>query len=60
VFFILSKEGEGMRFKDHLSEKEKRQPGKPKAEKLSRKDMEELMGTRRDTYKRVRGVMRRK
>ncbi|WP_303046834.1 hypothetical protein [Bacillus sp. MRMR6] len=29
-------------------------------EKLSRKDVEELMGTRRETYKRVHGAVRRK
>jgi len=34
---------------------------KPKInEHLSKRDIEELMGTRRDTYKRVKGAVRRK
>lgn len=35
-------------------------PVKRKKEKLSRHDIEELMGTKRDTYKRVNGKVRRK
>lgn len=31
-----------------------------KQEQLSRRDWEEIMGTSRDTYKRVRGAVRRK
>lgn len=30
------------------------------SETLSRRDLEELMGTRRETFKRVRGAVRRK
>jgi hypothetical protein len=44
---------------------QKKPINKPKAnrkkeESLSFKDIEELMGTRRDTYSRVRGAVRRK
>lgn len=44
------------------SEKEKVIEPKPKKKReiLSRKDIEELMGTKRDTYKRVGGALRRK
>jgi hypothetical protein len=37
----------------------KQQPVK-KEEKLSRRDIEELMGIKRDTYTRVNGAVRRK
>jgi hypothetical protein len=33
---------------------------KKKKENLSYRDLEDLMGTRRDTFKRVRGAVRRK
>ena len=33
---------------------------KKNKEKLSRRDIEELMGTHRDTYKRVNGKVKRK
>lgn len=39
------------------------QPAKPKqrvVEKLTKYDLQELMGTRRDTYTRVNGAVRRK
>jgi hypothetical protein len=52
-----------MRIADQISDKQKRQLEKmksPKKEKLSRKDLEELMGTRRDTYERRNGAVRRK
>lgn len=43
------------------AEEQKQQHVKsPKKETLSRKDLEELMGTKRDTYKRVHGAVRRK
>lgn len=64
-----------MKFADHLSKeqirllnqpptknKKKRNPKKSKKkkqEKLSEHDLRELMGTNRDTYKRVRGAVRR-
>jgi hypothetical protein len=44
-----------------LMKKDKQQHAKsPKKEDLSKKDIEELMGTRRETYKRVNGAIRRK
>jgi hypothetical protein len=43
-----------------MNEKKKQQEKSPKKETLSRKDLEELMGTKRDTYKRVHGSVRRK
>jgi hypothetical protein len=44
-----------------LMKKDKQQHVKsPKKEELSKKDIEELMGTRRTTYKRVHGAVRRK
>lgn len=33
---------------------------KPAIEKLTPRDIEELMGTKRDTYRRVNGAIRRK
>lgn len=61
-----------MRFADHLTKeqvrkfnqhrhtlKEKKKPP-IKKESLSQRDLEELMGTRRDIYKRVNGAVRRK
>jgi hypothetical protein len=41
-------------------DKQQQQEKSPKKEELSRKDIEELMGTRRTTYKRVHGAVRRK
>jgi hypothetical protein len=63
-----------MRIADHLSKEKKQQlnnmqtpkkkrKGKPKTKKkenLSFRDIEELMGTRRDTYERRNGAMRRR
>ncbi|MEH7503274.1 hypothetical protein V7152_14895 [Neobacillus drentensis] len=52
-----------MRIGDQLPDKQKRQLEKmksPKKEKLSVRDIEELMGTRRDTYERRNGAVRRK
>jgi hypothetical protein len=64
-----------MKFGDHLSkesiqhfnqlrrsrrnQKEKQKP-KKQQEKLNQRDWEEIMGTRRDTYKRVNGKVRKK
>jgi hypothetical protein len=48
---------------DHLSKNDKRKLDElksPMKEKLSRKDTEELMGVRRDTYVRSKGAIRRK
>ncbi|MEH7392583.1 hypothetical protein [Bacillus sp. JJ1474] len=46
-------------------EKQEAKPSKPVIKKkiiaaMSRREVEELMGTRRDTYKRVNGAVRRK
>lgn len=63
-----------MQFRDHLSKEmirkfnqmRKSQPtdnnkqAKKKQEKLSRNDWLDIMGTKRDTYKRIRGAVRRK
>jgi hypothetical protein len=56
-----------MRLVDHLSDQDvkkmksiKKKPKKKRKEKLSRRDLIDLMGVRRDTYKRVRGAIRRK
>lgn len=63
-----------MKFADHLSKSQIRQfnqmrryaenqrerPKPVQHENLSRRDLEDLMGTRRDTYKRVNGAVRRK
>ncbi|QOK29867.1 hypothetical protein IIE26_05110 [Cytobacillus oceanisediminis] len=64
-----------LKFADHLSkehiqqfnqlrrssrnQKEKPKP-KKQQEKLRHRDWEEIMGTRRDTYKRVNGAVRRR
>lgn len=42
-----------------MNDKKKTKP-KIKTEKLSRKDIEELMGMKRDTYKRHNGAIRKK
>ena len=50
-----------MKIGEHLSAADKKKLAAISAEeKLSRRDILELMGTKRDTYKRVRGSMRRK
>ena len=51
-----------MKMNEHLSaaDKKKLAAVSVEDEKLSRRDILELMGTNRDTYKRVRGSMRRK
>lgn len=63
-----------MKFADHLSKEHIRQfnmlrrssrnqkenPKPKKKEKFRQRDWEEIMGTRRDTYKRVNGAVRRK
>lgn len=64
-----------MKFADHLnketiqhfnqlrrSSRNKKEKAKPKKqqEKLSRRDIEDLMGKHRDTYKRVNGAVRRR
>ncbi|WP_176713716.1 hypothetical protein [Pseudobacillus wudalianchiensis] len=48
--------------KEHFSiaDKEKLAAISVEKEKLSRRDILELMGTNRDTYKRVRGSIKRK
>lgn len=49
------------KLRDHLSDDEiKKLKAKKKKDKLSMRDVMELMGVRRDTYKRVRGAIRRK
>ncbi|GGJ68439.1 hypothetical protein GGR02_001843 [Anoxybacillus voinovskiensis] len=45
---------------DHLSDDEIKKLKAKKKEKMSRRVLLELMGVRRDTYKRVRGAIRRK
>ncbi|MDF2902382.1 MAG: hypothetical protein K0S25_20 [Bacillus sp. (in: firmicutes)] len=40
--------------------KHKKKPKPPKKEVLSQKDIEDLMGIHRDTYKRNNGAIRRK
>jgi hypothetical protein len=45
---------------DHLNQEQKRRLEKLKKEKISRKDIEELMGMNMDRYERRRGAMRRK
>jgi hypothetical protein len=52
-----------MRIEERLSDDDKKKIAglsKKDDSKLSRRDLEELMGTKRDTYRRVRGSMRRK
>ena len=48
------------KLRDHLSDDEIKKLRAKKKEKLSMRDVMELMGVRRDTYKRVRGSIRRK
>jgi hypothetical protein len=53
-----------MRIADQIPDKQKQQLERMKSpkkkEKLSFRDIEELMGTRRETYERRNGAMRRK
>jgi predicted outer membrane protein len=52
-----------VKLEERLSKKQKEQLERmksPKNKRFSTKDIEELMGTHRDTYKRVNGAMRRK
>lgn len=57
-----------MKIADHLSKEQKQKLNKVKSPKkkkkkkeiLSFRDIEELMGTRRDTYERRNGAVRRK
>ncbi len=63
-----------MKFADHLSkaqiqkfnqvrrfaENQREKPKPIQQEQLSRRDLEDLMGKHRDTYKRVNGAVRRK
>jgi hypothetical protein len=67
VLFILLFGVMGMRLADHLSDQDvkkmksiKKKPKKKRKEKLSRRDLIDLMGMNRPTYKRVRGAIRRK
>ncbi|MGD6967123.1 hypothetical protein ACQCVP_11890 [Rossellomorea vietnamensis] len=48
-----------MRKKQQKTEEKQKKPVKVK-EQLSRKDWEEIMGTKRDTYKRVGGAVKRR
>ncbi|MBB6176395.1 hypothetical protein HNQ82_001209 [Anoxybacillus tengchongensis] len=49
------------KLRDHLSDDEiKKLKVKKKKDKLSMRDVMELMGVNRPTYKRVRGAIRRK
>jgi hypothetical protein len=53
----------GLNYKEQvmfMKEDKQKQVKSPKKEELSKKDIEELMGTRRTTYKRVNGAVRRK
>jgi flagellar motor switch protein FliG len=58
----LSREGDFMRIADHLSKEKKRKLDRmvKKERKIKRKEWEEIMGTKRDIYKRVNGAVRRK
>lgn len=49
-----------MKIADHLSKEQKQRLEKLKNEKLSRKDIEELMGIHQDTFARHKGAVRRK
>lgn len=74
ALFIWRKRVVNMKFADHLTKEQiqqfnqlkrfadnQREKPKPKQqEELNQRDWEEIMGTRRDTYKRVNGSVRRK
>jgi hypothetical protein len=52
-----------MKFVDHLSRADKKklnQVTKKKPEKLSPRDLRDLMGENRDTFKRVNGAIKRR
>lgn len=49
-----------MKIKNHLSTNNLEKLKAIKKEKLSKRDLRELMGTNRDTYKRHNGAIRRK
>ncbi|MEK4228951.1 hypothetical protein [Solibacillus sp. FSL H8-0538] len=55
----LARNGLGKSKTNKKTATKRRQPSKQK-EKLSRRDVEDLMGIRRDTFKRVGGAIRRK
>jgi hypothetical protein len=61
--FYFTQEGDVMKLADHLSKEQKQQMNKAKSPKKKRKkkkdnlsfrDWENIMGTRRDTYERMR------
>ena len=70
--FDFVQEGDDMRIKERVPESIKQKLGynndsrrkkkkrHKRNEQLTRQDIEELMGVRRDTYKRVRGAIRLK
>jgi len=58
-FYFVRKVGESMKLRDHLTDDQIKKL-KAKTNYLSRKDILELMGVNRDTYKRVKGRLRRK
>lgn len=72
LYSIWQQEGVEMRIADQLSKEQKQQLSKIKTPKKKRKakakkkenltfrDWEDIMGTRRDTYERRKGAMRRK
>lgn len=60
LFFILYKGVTDLKVRDHLTDEQQKQLGVKKKEKLTDRDLKELMGTSRDRYKRHRGAMRRK
>lgn len=74
AFSMSSIEVVNVKFADHLnketiqhfnqlrrsSRNRKEKPKPQKQEKLSQRELEDLMGTKRDTYKRVNGAVRRK
>ena len=69
AFFLFLKLGDDMKISDHVSSAELQHVNNIKdkdkclnnksSEKLSNREIEELMGINRPTYKRVRGAIRR-
>lgn len=49
-----------LRYTSRNQRERKQRPVVQKNEHLSRRDLQDLMGTRRDTYKRVKGAVRRR
>jgi hypothetical protein len=49
-----------MKIADHLSKEQKQKLNKMRNKKFSRRELEDLMGMKRDTYKRHNGAWRRK